>query len=309
MIPTVQRHSYQAFGFRIDSEIPLPELPIRQENDGGVPDIRIQTADLWAEWSKLAEPHRKSVVASGRILFLIPGMALFDIREGRYIRVSPLEEADDDQIRLYILGTCMGAIMLQRGILPLHGSAVAIGGHAYAIIGDSGAGKSTLASAFLQQGYSLASDDVIAVTFAEDGTPMAASSYPQQKLWQESLDGFGMERGNYRPIFRRETKFAVPVTAQFQEAPLPLAGLFELVKTDAGMISVEPVRSLDRLAVLHRHTYRHFWIERLGAASWHFQMMTKLSNRASLHRLRRPSGGFTAPDLVAAILKTIGQDG
>ena len=36
---------------------------------------------------------------------------------------------------------------------PLHGSAIAIDGKAYAIVGDSGAGKSTLASAFLKKGY------------------------------------------------------------------------------------------------------------------------------------------------------------
>ena len=57
----------------------------------------------------------------------------------------------------------MGAILMQRKILPLHGSAIAIDGKAYAIVGDSGAGKSTLASAFLKRGYQLLSDDVITV--------------------------------------------------------------------------------------------------------------------------------------------------
>ena len=50
---------------------------------------------------------------------------------------------------------------------PLHGSAIAIDGKAYAIVGDSGAGKSTLASAFLNQGYQLLSDDVIAVSLSK----------------------------------------------------------------------------------------------------------------------------------------------
>ena len=75
---------------------------------------------------------------------------------------------DEDVIRLYILGTCMGAILMQRKILPLHGSAIEIDGKAYAIVGDSGAGKSTLASAFLKQGYQLVSDDVIAVSLSQE---------------------------------------------------------------------------------------------------------------------------------------------
>ena len=53
---------------------------------------------------------------------------------------------------------------MQRKVLPLHGSAIAINGKAYAIIGDSGAGKSTLALAFLNRGYRLLTDDVIAVS-------------------------------------------------------------------------------------------------------------------------------------------------
>ena len=49
--------------------------------------------------------------------------------------VSPLKRYDEDVIRLYILGTCMGAILMQRRIFPLHGSAVAINGKAYAFVG------------------------------------------------------------------------------------------------------------------------------------------------------------------------------
>ena len=101
--------------------------------------------------------------------------------------------SNEDEIRLYILGTCMGAILLQRKILPLHGSAIAIDGKAYAIVGDSGAGKSTLASAFLKRGYQLLSDDVIPVTLNHANVPIVTPAYPQQKLWLESLNHFGME--------------------------------------------------------------------------------------------------------------------
>ena len=62
----------------------------------------------------------------------------------------------------------MGAILMQRKVFPLHGSAIAINGKAYAFVGDSGAGKSTLASAFLNKGYQLLSDDVIAVSLSQD---------------------------------------------------------------------------------------------------------------------------------------------
>lgn len=42
----------------------------------------------------------------------------------------------------------MGAILFQKKILPVHGSAIDIDEKAYGFIGDSGEGKSILASAF-----------------------------------------------------------------------------------------------------------------------------------------------------------------
>ena len=75
----------------------------------------------------------------------------------------------------------MGAILMQRRLLPLHGSAIAINGKAYAIVGDSGAGKSTLASAFLNKGYQLISDDVIAVSLSQENHSYCYSSISTAK--------------------------------------------------------------------------------------------------------------------------------
>ncbi len=162
-------------------------------------------------------PNHYFVIKENDCLFKIPHTGLFLIKDGKEIFFTPLKGASDDHIRLYLLGTCMGAILLQRKILPLHGSAVVIDGKAYAIVGDSGAGKSTLASAFLKRGYSLLSDDVIPVSMSEENGPMVTPAYPQQKLWLESLNQFGMESSDYRPLFERETKFAIPVQSQFAE--------------------------------------------------------------------------------------------
>ena len=111
---------------------------------------------------------------------------------------------------------------------------VAIDGKAYAFVGDSGAGKSTLASAFLNKGYQLLSDDVIAVSLSQDEhIPFVTPSYPQQKLWQESLNDFGMETSQLSIRFiDRETKYCVPVSSKFFSEPLPLSRIFELVKTE-----------------------------------------------------------------------------
>ena len=57
-------------------------------------------------------------------MFLIPETAFYCIEDGRKITVSPLAGADPEKVRVYLLGTCMGALLMIRGMLPLHGSAV-----------------------------------------------------------------------------------------------------------------------------------------------------------------------------------------
>lgn len=297
-------YKYKAFGFTITTEYPLPELkplPIHPSS----PDITIQKGRLEEKWEEVSEPNRYFHIEENLCMFEIPGTAIFQVENGNEIMVSVVEGANEDHIRLYLLGTCMGAILMQRRILPLHGSAVAINGKAYAIVGDSGAGKSTTASALLQRGYHLISDDVIPVNFTIDNIPVVTPAYPQQKLWQESLNQFGMESNNLRPIIDRETKFAIPVVSQFTSDTLPLAGVFELVKTEEGATTFTPIQGLNRLHTLFLHTYRNFFLSRAGLMDWHFQTTTKMANRMAFYRIQRSSSEFTANQITDFIIKSI----
>lgn len=307
MIHTVKKEIYKAFGLALLSEIPLPELPQVSNYENQV-DVKIETADLSQLWGELSSPKSVFVVEEELIMFQIPETATFCIQNGEKIIVSPMEGSDQDKIRLYILGTCMGALLMQRKILPLHGSAIAINGKAYVFIGRSGAGKSTLASALLSKGYQLLSDDVIAVSLSEDKIPFVTPSYPQQKLWKESLDQFGMKTTHYQPLFERETKYAVPVSSNFFNESLPLAGVFELVKTENENVEIQRIEGLERLRTLLRHTYRNSLIPRLGMMEWHFMNSTNIVNKVEMFQLRRPISKFTAHDLVSTVLESLKEE-
>lgn len=309
MIETERKIAYKAFGLRISSEIPLPEL-IQTNLDAADVDIEIIIDHLVKDKIELAESPYKHVVRENNVMYYIPNTAFYCVREGRTIAVSPMDDADEDLIRLYILGTCMSALLMQRGIYPLHGSAVAIHGRAYAFVGESGAGKSTLASAFMSQGYPLLSDDLIAVSLSEDDqSAYVIPSFPQQKLWQESLDQFGMTTSDYRSIYGRETKYSVPVTANYYADPLPLAAVIELVKTEEHQVGILRITKLNRLQTLYCHTFRQFLIPRLGLMDWHFATSAAIVNQIDMFQLHRPANGFTTPQLVSLILNTIETHG
>lgn len=306
MINAANKVNYKAFGLRIVSEIQMPELtPIIEQND--MVDIVIRKGDLTKLWSTIGK-QGKFVVKENLVIFQVLNTATFCIEEGESVIVSPMNGVGEDKIRLYILGTCMSILLMQRKVLPLHGSAVAIDGKAYAIVGDSGAGKSTLASAFLSKGYQLLSDDVIAISLSHKKTPFVTPSYPQQKLWQESLNEFGMETVHYRPLFERETKYAVPVSTNFYTEPLPLAGVIELVKTENENIEIHSIEKLERLHTLFLQTFRNFLIPRLGLVGWHFAMSVDVINRIDMFQLQRPISRFTAHDLVSVILSSLNKE-
>jgi hypothetical protein len=306
MLETEKRVIYRAFGCNIFSDIPLPELSKREGQTARI-DIEIKIQDVPQEKSYLAQHPYKHVVKGKEVTFYVPNIGFFSAREGKKIVVSPAEGADDGLIRLYILGTCMGAILMQRKILPLHGSAVVINGKAYAFIGNSGAGKSTLASAFLKEGYHILTDDIIAVSFAKDNTPIVTPSYPQQKLWQESLNKFGIETSGYRSIYGRETKYCVPVFSQYSPDPVPLAGVFELVKMENKMVEAAPVEKLSGLHTLFKHTYRNFLIPRLELMEWHFGISANIVNQMNIYQLWRPISTFSVAQLVDVILDIVNK--
>ncbi|PGK39343.1 aldolase [Bacillus anthracis] len=305
MINSIENVLYKAFGLKIVSEIPLPELS-QLNKKKAMADIQIEITDLSERWGKYDESQQKTIVVEDDVvMFHVPQTAIFSIQAGEKIIFSPMPGADENKIRLYILGTCMGAILMQRKILPLHGSVIAIDGKAYALIGDSGAGKSTLASAFLSKGYQLLSDDVVAVSLLNKNTAIVYPSYAQQKLWQESLNEFGMGIAQYSPLFERETKYAVPVNSQFFPDPLPLAGVIELVRTQGEDIEITRIEGLARLYKLYRHTFRGSLISKLGLMEWHFKTSTNIASGMEMFQVSRPTSRFTAHELVEVILNTI----
>lgn len=297
---------YKAFGFIIKSSIPLPELK-RISSPADTFDIEIEIGSLTETWNSVSTPSNQFFVSEQQIMFHLANIAIYCIENGNKIIVSPMEGIEESQLRLYILGSCMGAILMQRQVFPLHGSAIAIDGRAYAIVGHSGAGKSTLASAFLEKGFDLLTDDIIPLSFSkESGRPYVIPTYPQQKLWQESLTHFGQDSSNYKPLVNRKTKFAVPVTSQFSDKQLPLAGIFELVKTKEDHITLMPIQRMDLLQTVFNHTYRNNFIEGMNLREWHFHSAVKVINHVDVYQLRRPGLQFTVGELADCVLGEIG---
>ncbi|QAY68450.1 aldolase [Paenibacillus protaetiae] len=293
---------YQAFGQTIQSDILLPELIMADSPISDI-DVTIRYENLSRKLNEFIQNRTSYQIKKGYFAFYVPEVACFVIENGDMISVYPDKQENLDRIRLYVLGTCMGAILHQKQIVALHGSAIVIQDKAYAFVGDSGQGKSTLASAFIQQGYKLLTDDVIAIKMINDN-PMVMPAYPQQKLWQESLAAFGMNPERYSPLFDRETKYAVPVSSNFINTPVPLAGVFELTKLDCELPKLISYSTLEGMHLLYRHTFRNLLLSAEDLKDWHFDASVHMVSHLGLYRLERPIHTFTANQL-ASLVKSV----
>ena len=119
MLSVAQQTIYKAFGLRISSEIPLPELPVSVDaEERASPDIVIEAGIPDRLWGQLESIGSNFARIDNSFLFLIPETAFYCIEDGRKITVSPLAGADPEKVRVYLLGTCMGALLMIRNTLP-----------------------------------------------------------------------------------------------------------------------------------------------------------------------------------------------
>ena len=180
---TVPGLRYAAYGLTLESQIPLSFPPATA---GGPADVTIRigrVADTPAApvggrpWSADADTFRLEV----------DGVARYLVKSGHDIAVEPTAGTEAD-VRVFLLGSVLGACLQQRGILTLHASAVETARGAVLFAGPSGAGKSTLAAALVDRGFRMLSDDVTGVVLDAGRQPVALPAAPAVRLWPDMLE-------------------------------------------------------------------------------------------------------------------------
>jgi hypothetical protein len=132
-----------------------------------------------------------------------------------------------EKVRLFLMGSAMGALLYQRGLFPLHGSAVETPWGAMIFVGAQGAGKSTLAAQFHRKGYRLLSDDVCAVAPTEAGLQILPA-LAQFRLCEDAFERIGAPKGGRFDV----DKFVVPMGDGYCPDPVMLRAVHILRASD-----------------------------------------------------------------------------
>lgn len=290
-------YSYFAYGLRIQSALPLPEL--RPLSTGDEADLVIaplsKAPDLPdVEGSGLLVGYRQ-----GEVTLRWPYFGTYVVRGGHHIGYAPSPSISDAAARVPLLGVCMGVLLHQRKLLTLHASAVSIRNGAVVFVGDKGAGKSTTTAALVERGHGLLSDDVTAVAIDETGRPVVFPGIEAMKLWPDSLSAIGRDPAETPTLHEAvEKRVLRPLTLEDQEAQ-PLRCIYVLKQGE--QVESMPVPSHQAFGELVRHTYAARFLGDAAASPTHFEQCTAVLRSAAVRKLVRPTDITRLGELVSHV--------
>lgn len=292
-------YSYYAFNLLIRSELVFPELLPSPDNlPSNEPQITIKFGAVSVGGIDSSTSSGLFCQATETELWLhVPNIARFLVSNGEQITIDAVEGIDEDSIRLFLLGSCMGALLMQRDLFLLHGNAIKIGEHCISFVGHSGAGKSTLSGAFFKRGYSILADDVCAINTQGHVLP----SFPQIKLWFDAATRLGIETQTLRKIRPLIEKFAVPLAEQFHCEALPLKAVYILHSHNKDEFDFETIAGMQKLPPLQNNTYRKAYLKGLAKDSNNFSQCAQIAGQVAVVRVTRPNEGFKLDQLVDLI--------
>lgn len=258
-------------------QFPLSDVEIRQVET--VKDLN-QPA-LSSGWLQMTENEFRMVAAD---------VGTFYAANGKSIRFSPDAAATNESIELYMNGSVFGAILHQRGILPIHGSSFVYNGSGIMLCGHSGAGKSSLTSALCLSGKAtFLTDDVTPILFY-DGKPAILPKSDRVKLWDDSLDQLSEKRDGLKRIRPQDNKFYLDIENSASE-PHPLHQVVIInVDDEIAEPVAEQMTGAEGFSILQKEIYRLFYLRAIPQRkALYFTQISKICNQCTIQHVTRPA--------------------
>ncbi|NEO30602.1 MAG: serine kinase [Symploca sp. SIO3C6] len=295
--------SYFAYGLGIHSDITIPEFIIAELRCDVTLNIKSNHNPTDYLPKEAVGQHWCLQLTRKEALFYVQDTGVFLVQSGNKIVIVPAPNASEQLIRFYLVGTVMGILLYQRGLLVLHASAVNIDGGAVAFLGVSGEGKSSTAAAFHTHGYSIITDDVAPVTLGKK-TATISPGFPQIKLGSEIASTLGYNFESLVLLNSSDEKRGYRPRQEFTQKPLPIKRIYVL--TSDSEFGIEALKPQEAVVELSRHSRPATLFQSPDAQ--HFLQCVNLVKECTLYRLKRPRNLALLPELVKLVEEDIAHD-
>ena len=275
---------YKAYELSIQSDAALHGL---QPIESCQPDIIMQRSTTLPTIPDEAIHIRNAHGLPNRLwISQNPEIGQYYIENGQRI----LYNIDDTKLQfplhIFLMGSCFGAILQQRGYIVLHANTVKYSNQsAISFLGNQGAGKSTTSAWHLTQGAQFVADDITAIKIV-GRQAMVIPGFQRLKLWQDSMEGLGLSSDH--PIYQQggRTKFHITINdSQFVNGATPLSDINIL---DKNLSARRQLSGINAVQQLFQQSYRKYFIRAMGIAhSYHHQLM-QLGECTKIYQTPRP---------------------
>jgi hypothetical protein len=282
-------NNYYLAGMGIVSDFALPWLTACEPLAERKHKVEIRRSRLPEKLSCITSVFPDGHCNQDELLFNVPDAARYLVRSGAEILVDPAPGSDQGDVLAYLLGTAFGVLCHQRGMPPLHASAIDVVDGCVAFVGGSGAGKSTIVAALAARGHQVVSDDLCVLERAEKGIDVWPSLH-RLRLWEDALLALGCDQPGIEREFRGYNKFLVPLEAgQGSHNSRRLRRVYQLVTAAQGdRATITRLHGADVVEVLMQNIYRAPLAEHMGHKATLFVMCAAVAREVPVYRLSRP---------------------
>jgi len=286
---------YLLGGITFFSEIVLPELPLIQRQEATPHPVTIRLGDVSDHLPGAVELDPDCFATASQYLLRISGIGRYLVINGREIVVSLEAGACPLDVRAWLLGTIFVVLCQQRGLLPLHASAVSsepVNGRqgVVAFLARSGQGKSSLAAHLAQRGLRVLADDVCLIDLAPADEVTVIPSAPWLKLWRNSLQNLGRQAEGLERVFSEDDKYRLPLKTAWKREPIRKLVFLEGNEESHSPLRMEEVPPLQALPLLMNLTHQAYVLEATGQRQENFLRCGRVLSQARAYRLFRPWG-------------------
>ncbi|HMB40563.1 MAG TPA: hypothetical protein VKM37_01215 [Balneolaceae bacterium] len=258
-----------------------PQFPL---SDVDIKQVRVvkelNEPALSSDWLQMTENEFRMIATDA---------GTFYAANGKSICFSPDAAATDESIELYMNGSVFGAILHQRGILPIHGSSLVYKERGIMLCGHSGAGKSSLTSAMCLSGQAtFLTDDVTPILFYDE-KPLVMPKSDRVKLWEDSLEQLSEKKEELKRIRPLDEKYYLQLDKPTTD-PHPLHQVVILsVDEKINAPKIEDMTGAQAFSVLQKEIYRLFYLQAMPHRKAHyFTQLSTICNHCHILRLIRP---------------------
>ncbi|MCF2872365.1 hypothetical protein L0664_14920 [Octadecabacter sp. G9-8] len=295
-------YKYRAYGCNFVSDVPL--LMLNKGSDVNLDTITIRRCNELPPRPERARQIGPLAWAGADYLSLdVDRIVRLVAQDAKTLLYQPYDGIDDQSVQLFLMTSGLGAVLMQRGLLVMRGTAVERDGSCVMCIGQSGVGKSTVAAGLMQRGFRVISDDICGINDRGQIIPGG----PSVKIWQDAADVLGIATDSLTRLRPHMEKFDVPLGGSFCDETVSVRTIYLLSEHQSGTISCDVLTGHDKFVALRDNTYQLPFMAGMDLGALHFKHVTALSQGIVVKHIKRPMDGFDLDHLIDTLIKDLNQ--